>query len=206
VPRQQIEEAVEAFKGEFWQLPPPFSAKKIGGVRAYTLARRHLPVEPKPVRVRVHRLDLERYGEGLVRLSLTCSAGFYVRSLAHDLGQALGCGAFLERLRRTRSGEFSLEDAVPLSVIVAEGTGALARLIPPERLLSRLPCVVLTERGAWRAAHGNGIGEDDVAERVPEEGASPGQERVRLLGPDGMLLGIAEPQHGRLLHPVIVLV
>ena len=102
---------------------------------------------------------------------MVCSSGFYVRSLAHDLGQRLGCGAHLEGLRRTRAGEFTLDDAVPLEAVVVRGRGGLAvarrRLIPMERLLTHLPAVVVSDLGAKRASHGGDLRPEDFAGRPP---------------------------------------
>jgi tRNA pseudouridine55 synthase len=209
IDRETVDAALRGFRGDLWQTPPAFSAKKIDGVRAYALARRRIPVEPRPVRVTVSRLDVIDYREGRLDVRLVCSAGFYVRSFAHDLGVQLGGGAYLERLRRTRSGDFTLEGAAPLDTIEREGPAALARLVPLHLLLPRLPRVILTERGARRAAHGNSVGDEDVVERPSsddEEGATAGAARVRLFDSQGALLAIAEPEPGRLLHPLVVLV
>jgi tRNA pseudouridine55 synthase len=204
---REIEEALPAFRGTFSQMPPPFSAKKIAGTPAYKLARQQKPVELKPVDVTVRELELRGYSEGIAELRLVCSSGFYVRSLAHDLGQRLGCGAHLDGLRRTRVGEFGAEDAVPLDMIVNEGPSAAQRLIPLERLLPELPSVVLSEDGARRASHGNAIGPQDLEARPPSPvGLRPAGARLRLLDRDGGLLGIAEPVAGGFLHPLIVLV
>ncbi|MCA1561053.1 MAG: tRNA pseudouridine(55) synthase TruB [Acidobacteria bacterium] len=127
IARGTIEAALDTFRGTYLQAPPPFSAKKIGGVRAYALARRREPVQPAAVTVSVHRLDLLGVEGTRVELRVVCSAGFYVRSLAHGLGAVLGCGAHLEALRRTRSGEFGLDAAVPLDAIEQAGLAALDR-------------------------------------------------------------------------------
>jgi tRNA pseudouridine55 synthase len=100
--------------GRILQRPPDFSAKKIKGVPAYKLARREQPVELQPVEVEVHRFELTSMEGDLVHFIAEVSAGTYVRSLAHDLGQALGCGAHLATLRRTASGEFSIADAITI--------------------------------------------------------------------------------------------
>src|SRR5919197_1069242 len=112
--REAIEQALDAFRGTLAQQPPAFSAKRIGGRRCYDLAGRGrlhpgegpVAVQPAPVTVIVHRIDLASYDGDTVTLTLDCSAGFYVRSLASDLGRQLGTGAHLTRLRRTRSGSF----------------------------------------------------------------------------------------------------
>jgi len=203
-----IVEAVAAFEGRYLQTPPPFSAKKIGGTPAYKLARQRKPIDVKPVEVSVREIELRSYAGGLAEVRLVCSSGFYVRSLAHDLGQRLGCGAHLEGLRRTRSGEFTLADAVPLEAVAArEGEG----LIPMSRLLTHLPAVVLSELGAKRASHGSDLRPEDLATVAPAAEATSGGEsaaarRLRLLDREGSLLGLAEPREGGLLHPMVVLV
>src|SRR5262245_28502096 len=135
------------FIGTYQQMPPPFSAKKVGGTPAYKLARKQKPVELEPVEVTVRELEVCSVGPDSAELRLVCSSGFYVRSLAHDLGAQLGCGGYLATLRRTRVGEFTAADATPLDVIVAEGRAAADRMMPLERLVAHLPAVVLTEQG-----------------------------------------------------------
>ena len=125
--KRAVREALRAFEGTFLQTPPPFSAKKIGGTPAYKLARQDKPVEIKPVEVTVRELELRGYADGLADVRLVSSSGFYVRSLAHDLGQRLGCGAHLEGLRRTRAGEFTLDDAVALEAVVVGGLAGRQR-------------------------------------------------------------------------------
>src|SRR5262249_9675751 len=112
-----VEEALAGFRGSFEQTPPPFSAKKVSGTRAYRLARSQQPVTLKPVPVRVTTLQLMSLADNLAVVRLVCSSGFYVRSLAHELGQRLGCGAFLESLQRTRAGSFRIETAVELTAV-----------------------------------------------------------------------------------------
>ena len=198
----RIQEALTHFTGSYFQSPPPFSAKKIGGVPAYKLARRQSPVEIRPVQVHVRELRLIAYERGLARVHVACSAGFYVRSLAHDLGGHIGCGAYLERLRRTRAGDFTLEDAVPLAELEREAAGCVRHLVPMRSLLPFLPPVVVNEQGARRAAHGNTLAPADLT----RGGAAPAGAAVRVFDADGTLLGIAEPTDGGLLHPVVVLV
>ena len=203
--REAVAEAAAGFVGSHLQRPPAVSAKKIEGVRAYDLARRQRPAEPAPVRVTVDALEVLSIDGARVRCRIGCSSGFYVRALARDLGEALGCGACLATLRRERHGRFTLADAVPLAGIVQEGADAAARLIPLDALLPELPGVVVTERGARRTAHGNPLDLSDVA---PATGGPPPAPatRIRLLDADGRLLAIAEPDAGGALHPRIVLV
>jgi tRNA pseudouridine55 synthase len=208
-----IAEALPEFIGTYWQMPPPFSAKKIAGVPAYKLARLRKPVDLKPSQVTVREIELCGYQDEVAELRIVCSSGFYVRSLAHDLGERLGCGAYLEALRRTRAGEFTLADAAPLAAIQELGRSALSRLIPVDRLLTNLPSVVLSEQGVRRATHGNALSTADLVNepasvaRVLDAASSRGPApRLRLIDSGGSLLAIAEPVEGGLLHPVIVLV
>jgi tRNA pseudouridine55 synthase len=202
-----MREALAGFLGSHAQLPPPFSAKKIGGTPAYLLARLQKDVELKPANVTVKALELVALKDGLATLRIVSSSGFYVRSLAHDLGQQLGCGAHLESLRRTRAGDFTVAEATPLSVIQAEGLEALARLVPLPSLLSRLPLVVVNQRGAQRAAHGNALAAEDLSESDPAAlAATPESGPIRVVDADGALLAIGERGRGGLLQPLVVLV
>ena len=115
--RQALADALAALTGDHMQMPPVYSAKKIGGRRAYDLARRAEPVALTAAPVRMPRVELLDFGNDRCRVSLTCSAGFYVRSFVRDLGERCGTGACLEALRRTRSGEFTLDEAYPLGAL-----------------------------------------------------------------------------------------
>jgi tRNA pseudouridine55 synthase len=218
-----IESAARAFLGEFDQTPPVYSAKKVGGVAAHRLARRERAVVLAPAHVRLHAIEVLGCEADLVRLRLSCSAGFYVRSLAHDLGVALGCGGHLVQLRRTRAGDFALDAAVPLDHL-ADARAVEAALTPLDRLLPGLPAAGLTPAGAVRATHGQLLGPDDIASMRgardpawsgsaswdPASAGFVGHGPVRLVDPEGHLLGIAEVAgtggSGLSLHPAIVLV
>ena len=212
VTTQDIEPLLADFRGTFLQAPPPYSAKKIGGVAAHRLARRDKAVQPASVEVTVDHLELLGLADGLLRLEATASAGFYVRSLAHDLGQRLGCGAHLESLRRTAAGTLTVDQAVPLERIEADPAAAIDRMIPLERLAPHIPAVQLTEEGARKASHGNSVGPGEIAgpdlsavALAKAEGSGLHAGRVRMLDPTGRLLGIAEATGG-VLRPVVVLV
>lgn len=197
-------EALERFRGTFTQVPPPFSAKKVGGVRAYEAARRARPVALAPIRVTVYDLSLaSREGPG-VELRLVCSAGFYVRSLAHDLGTRLGCGAHLTALRRTASGSVSLEEALPLADLEARPTLAVERLRPLAGMLEWLPGAIVTSEAAAGIGHGRAVPPAGVVRWV---GDPPGEDApVRLLGPGGTLLAVAgKGKKDEALQPTVVL-
>src|SRR6202163_2926782 len=117
--RELLEAALQKFRGPFAQVPPPVSAKKIAGRPAYELTRKQQPVDLKPVNVEVYLLDLLRLEGSEAEIRVHCSAGTYLRSIAHEAGQALGCGAFLKSLRRTASGEFKIESARTLEELAA---------------------------------------------------------------------------------------
>jgi tRNA pseudouridine55 synthase len=203
---EEVLGALDAFRGSFWQTPPPYSAKKIGGVRAYTLARAARPAEPKPVEVSVRELALDSFKEGVVRVRVISSAGFYVRSLAHDLGVRLGCGAFLQALRRTASAGFKLADAVPLEALQAEPARAVDAFVAIDHLLTHLPAAVLSRQGAQRAGHGNAVAGTDISRWLL--GLDGGDTSpIRLLDEAGALIAIARPGvAGGVLHPLVVLV
>jgi tRNA pseudouridine55 synthase len=202
--RAQLDAALTAFHGTFKQTPPAFSAKNIDGARSYTLARRPgmATVLPKPVTVTVERLDVLSFNGESARLSMRVAAGFYVRSLAHDLGAALGMGAVLETLRRTRSGEFDLGQAVPLADVLQASRESLAeRALPFDKLLPDVPAVILREGVPARVKNGLEVGPDDVS-----GGMSGVTGLVRLLGPDGRLVGLAKPgKTPGFLHAAVVL-
>ena len=215
--RNVVEQAIDSFRGTFLQQPPVYSAKKIGGEPSYKLARRaarrgaakepaDVPL-PAPVSVTVHAIELLDVSGEAVRLHVECSAGFYVRVLAHDLGLRLGTGGHLASLRRTRSGDWTLEDAVALSALeTPDGgrTAAESAVVPLERLLPSLPAVVLTPDGARRTVNGCELGPADSLSGFREAADTRG--KVRLVSSRGALIGIGQP--GRtpgLLHPLVVL-
>ena len=198
-----IDEAVAAFRGTYLQRPPVFSAKKIAGDRAYDLARKNAPVRLQPVQVTATALDVIEWAGTTLRLRLVCSAGYYVRALADAIGERLGTGAHLAGLVRTRSGDFTLRDAVGLDIVNRRRDEVAARVVPLAALLPALPAITLTREGASLAARGGFIGPSHVTgSSLPKGG------KVRLFHPDGHLIAIAEPRAGGVagvLHPGIVL-
>jgi tRNA pseudouridine55 synthase len=154
-----LRRVLEEFSGEQEQLPPMYSAKKVGGETLYKHARAGREVERQPVRIRAHlELDgpIERNPDGSVdaRVRVVCSAGTYVRTLAHDVGARLGCGAHLAELRRTRVGRFTLADAATLEAL--EGRVA-ERLVAPADLVAHLATITLSEDEAAAARHGRAV-------------------------------------------------
>ncbi len=199
--RDAVMEALAMLRGDYLQAPPPYSAKRVGGKRAYDLARAERPVQPPSVPVTVSRLELLDLSGDVLALHVTCSAGFYVRSLAYDLGQRLGVGGCLQALRRIRSGEFIADEAVSFEVLASDPHAAAARVLPLERLLPRLPAVTVTAEGEKRVSHGRTV------EPVHLAGLPPARsDWVRVFGPSGVLLALAKPGiPGGSLHPSVVL-
>jgi tRNA pseudouridine55 synthase len=180
--------ALPAYLGRISQRPPAFSAKKIGGQRAYKLARRGRLVTPRPVWVRLSRLELvARTPEGDFELEVHCSSGCYVRSLAVDLGVSLGSAAHVLALRRLACGSLGVDRAVQLDDI-ADTEGVRARLLPPEALPLRLKSVSLDAERARRFCHGL---------EVELERTTPISASLRVLSPSGRLLGVGEPSAPR---------
>jgi tRNA pseudouridine55 synthase len=203
--REAIEAALEEFRGTFVQQPPAFSAKKIDGTRSYKLARAHPapPALPAPASVTAHAIDIVSVDGDFVTLRVECSAGFYVRALAHDLGQRLGVGGHLAGLRRTRSGDFTVEQAISLETVERDPQHAIDAMIPLAEMLPAFASVTLTAEGVLRAVHGRELGPADTERGLAGRASS----FVRLLDQSGQLVGIAEPVGATpLLHPSVVLV
>ena len=204
--REAVECALESLRGSHLQMPPAFSAKKVAGQRAYAMARRAEPVALQPVPVRLMTTDLLEFTGATARVALSCSAGFYVRSLAHAIGEQVGTGACLEALRRTRGGAFDLSHAVTLDDLQRDPTDAAARAVPLERLLLDLPSARLTDEGRNRVSHGQDV---DRAHVWPEDSAcleTHAAEWVRLLDSGGRLLALGTPSRSpHALHPAVVL-
>lgn len=192
--------ALELFRGRFLQVPPPVSAKKINGVPAYKLARKQLPVDLKPVEVEIKRLDVESVTVHNVVLCVTCSAGTYIRSLAHDLGQRIGCGALLSRLRRTRVGEFTIERARTLDELagLASAGRLLEVIIPSSRVLTEFPAEYFDASAEAHIRQGRDF-------RTSPFTVHPGAPFVRALSYSGELIAIGELKIPNLYHPGTVL-
>jgi tRNA pseudouridine55 synthase len=221
-PEAEIDKVLAQFRGSFLQVPPPYSAKKVAGVPAFEKARKNQHVDLQPVTVTVRELQMlptstldHRSSDighrastiehrGLLRLRVAASAGFYVRSLTHDIGKALGCGAHLETLRRTRAGRYRIDDALTLDRLEMEGP---QRLVSPSALLGHMPSVTVTEHGAGRVAHGNPLSPGHLEKRdsPPEPPMAAPGPFFRVLDDAGQLLAVAEPRPGGVLQPVVVL-
>jgi tRNA pseudouridine55 synthase len=204
----EVEAALQPFRGTFEQVPPPHSAKKVAGVRAYAHARAARPVQLQAVAVTVTRLELLEMQGAEASLLVECSAGFYVRSLAHDLGERLGSGAILAALRRTRAGAFTLDHAIDVATLTERPDETMSALISMDGLLPEIPAAHLTPEGVRRARHGQAIRPEDLSPAVsgpawPAASVDP----VRLIDPSGHLVGVARPGAvAGTLHPSLILV
>jgi len=198
--RKSLDAALDQFRGPFEQVPPPVSAKKIGGRPAYELARKHQTVNLKPVPIEVYALDLLRIGGCEAEVRVHCSAGTYLRSIAHAAGQALGCGAFLKSLRRTASGDFKVEQARTLEVLAAlaaEGRIEEA-LVPAAQLLPEFPSEMVDAITAGQIRNGRDF---RVSPFLPRNSS----RYVKAITAHGDLVAIGEARLPHLYHPVLVL-
>jgi tRNA pseudouridine55 synthase len=198
-PADQIEACLAPMRGEIEQTPPPVSAKKVGGVPAYKLARMKQPVELAPVRVSVYELTLLSFEGSRARIRVRCSAGTYIRSIAHQLGLALGCGAHVDELVRTQSGPFRIEQAHTLETLQEfKDAGQLPEaLLPMENLLEEFPAALVDDITATRIRQGRDF-------TISAFGRHGDAHHVRAIGPGGDLVAIGEIVLPRVYHPVVV--
>jgi tRNA pseudouridine55 synthase len=196
---EQIEACLAPMRGEIDQMPPPISAKKIGGVPAYKLARKNQPVELSPVRVSIYELTLLGVDGDRARLRVRCSAGTYIRSIAHDLGLNLGCGAHVEDLVRTASGEFRLEQSHTLEELQSlKSDGRLAQaLLPMADLLPQFPRVGIDDLTSRQIRQGRDFS-------VSPFRANPHAEHVKAIDPAGALVAIGQIALPHVYHPAVV--
>ena len=153
--REQLEEVLEQFRGEILQIPPMYSAIKINGKKLYELARKGREVERPARAVTIKSLEiLGQQGKDLYTIKARCTKGTYIRTLCHDIGQALGCGGCMASLRRTMAAGFTLEDAVTLEEIQAAADPA-ALLLPVDDYFKALPACTIRGKALFRAKNGN---------------------------------------------------
>lgn len=204
----EVEALAVGFRGLIEQMPPPFSAKKIHGVPAYKLARKQKEVELKPVQVEIKEFEILEVEGERVRFRARVGSGTYMRSVAHDMGKALGCGAHLESLRRTTVAEFTLDDAVTLDRLAAgsggpdsgDGPGNEMRsveeiFVHPRKVLPQFPSVTADEMAVARVLSGRTVNLPDLSRA----------RQVKVFAGQRELLAIATRVAGTLFHPKIVL-
>jgi tRNA pseudouridine55 synthase len=192
--RARIDEVLAQFRGPILQVPPMYSALKRDGKAYYEYAREGIVLEREARPVTIHKLDFISYDAPFLKLSVTCSKGTYIRVLGEDIGNALGCGAHLNALRRTQVGALTADGMVTLEALQAHAA-PLSLLAPVDALLSSFPAVELTDELAKRFLQGQrlALGKEDIA--LPAE-----QGRVRVYH-DAKLLGTATLQEYAILAP-----
>jgi tRNA pseudouridine55 synthase len=201
-----VERVFRDFTGRLMQTPPPFSAKRVGGVRAYELARQRKPFALAPVDVEVYALELLSIQGDLVGFAVECSGGTYVRSLAHDIGQRLGCPAHLASLRRTAVAEFTENRAVTLATLAeSDQQGELDTWrVPLEALLPECPALVVRGREEISVRHGRAF---ELAQSFRPEpaGRGPVMTVLKILNAERRLIAVARHVAGSVYHPDLVL-
>lgn len=197
---ESVRELLGSFAGEIDQVPPPVSAKKINGVPAYKLVRQDKPVNLNAVRVSVRSLEATACNGTDVTLLIHCSSGTYVRRIAHDLGERMGCGAHLAALRRTEAGLFRIEQARTLPQLeeMAKAARLEEALIPPSELLPEFPIERVDGPTAGFIRQGRDF-------RVSPFRVRSGAKFVKAIGEDGALVAIGQMVLPNLYHPTLVL-
>jgi tRNA pseudouridine55 synthase len=200
VTAEQIEAALEPMRGEILQTPPPVSAKKVNGVPSYKLARRNEAPELAPVRVTIFELALLSVEGDRARLRVHCSAGTYIRAIAHELGMQVGCGAHVEELVRTQSGPFRIEQGRSLEQLqsLKDEDRLKEALLTGADLLPQYPPVFVDETTATQIRQGRDF-------TVSAFRANAGAEHVKAIGRDGRLIAIGRIALPHVYHPVVVL-
>ena len=191
----QVRDAALPFHGEIEQMPPAFSAKKIGGKPAYKLAREGKPVELKPKTIQIHHFSIDRLDGDTASFAMKVSAGGYVRSVAHELGQALGCGAHLSSLRRTQAGVFTLDQSYSLETLAEMGADLDQALLHPRTLLEEMPCVSGDPLALGKLRNGAQANLADFSDA----------ELVKVFAGQRELVAVAKRIAGTLFQPLMVL-
>jgi len=202
----EVRKALETFVGEIQQIPPMYSSVKKDGVPLYKLARRGEEVEREPRTITIYRAEMHHYAPPEIGIEIACTPGTYVRTLANDLGEKLGCGAHLSGLRRTQSGTFTLDQARLVEDLDALGEAREleGHLIPPDVALG-FPRVALTAAQARKIANGGDLPAADARGEF-ETGPVPRPgDRFSAMSPAGELLAILELRPDRKLQPLRVL-
>lgn len=188
------------FEGTLRQVPPPVSAKKVGGRKAYELARKNIEVKLEAVEVTIHSLELLSVTGPEIQIRLHCSGGTYVRAIAHELGIQAGCGAHLKQLRRVRSGLFDISQSRALEQLqTLSNEGRLTEaMVPAAELLPEFPIERLDQLTEGQVRQGRDF-------RVPPFRTAPNAPTVKMVSESGDLIGIAEQRLPNVYHPSVVL-
>ncbi len=195
VSKAQLDSALAAFRGEINQVPPMHSALKKDGQPLYKLARMGVEVERKARQVNIRRLEATTLAANMLQIFVRCSKGTYIRTLAEDIGESLGCGAHLASLRRVETGNLSLERATSLERLESlDLAGRTELLLPVDTLVAELPKIELGDIAAQRFQQGQ---ETDM----PDQCLQPAQGQVRVYAPLGRFLGLGLVVPGKRLQP-----
>ena len=188
---EKIKETVLSFKEQCWQTPPLYSAIKYKGKKLYQYARKKEEIEVRKRRVEIKVIEVKEIKLPYIVIKVTCSKGTYIRSLAYDIGEKLGCGAHLFSLCRTRVGPFELKDVYELEGVkrATNGNGILRILVPWEQVLGNLPAIVVTEEFKTKIKNGPELKREDIISI--EKGFSP-REKIGLKDREGTILAIGE--------------
>jgi tRNA pseudouridine55 synthase len=192
----ELRELAVRFRGEIDQVPPVYSAKKINGVPAHKLARAGVEVPVKAARITIHRFELTSLEGDVAAFAMEVSAGGYVRSVAHELGQLAGCGAHLASLRRTRAGVFTLAEAITVEQLKQASAEEIPGLLPhPRTLLPEMPCVTVDDQVAGRLRNGMQV-------NLPDFSSAP---LVKVFVSPTELIAIVRRVAGTLMQPSVVM-
>ena len=194
---ERIQDALSNFQGEILQIPPMFSAIKINGNRLYNLARSGVEVPREPRKVNVYDIELLDYSCPIVKLRIKCGKGFYVRSLANDLGSILGCGAIIQALTRTKSGPFEIENAITLDEAEENFVNKEFNnmIIPLDVAVNHLPIVNVTHEEANDLSNGKKIFSTEDSSIFSDSNSF---SRYRVYDPKGLFVGIVRDEKNSL--------
>jgi len=211
--RDKLLEEMKKFEGEIFQVPPIFSAKKFMGKPLYTLARENKEVKLAPSKIFIHFFHLKNYNSPIIDFEVKCSSGTYIRSIAHDLGQILGCGGHISKLVRISSGNFNLKDSFQLEKIMELTLeGKIEEfLLPLKTLLPEIPKVIVKNTGLTLVKNGNMIFPENIL-KVSSLGLSTIESKkeirniYKIVSSDGKLLALAKSiDENNCFHPFLVI-
>ncbi len=209
--RDNILEEMRKFEGEILQVPPVFSAKKFRGKPLYVLARENKEVKLVPSKISIYFFHLKNYNPPIIDFEVKCSSGTYIRSLAHDLGQSLGCGAHISQLVRISSGNFNLKDSFQLEKIeklTLEGKTE-EFILPLKTLLPEIPKVIVNDTGLSLVKNGNIIFPENILKvsSLPLSITESKKEKIyKIFSSDGSLLAFAKRiNENNCFHPFFVI-
>lgn len=199
--REQIEEAVYSFQGDYEQIPPMYSAIKVNGKKLYELARKGQEVERKARCVRIDEIEILKIQLPVVQIRVVCSAGTYIRTLCDDIGKMLGCGAAMKSLQRTRVGSFFIEDAITIDEVkgLVQDGGLENKIISVDAMFNNLRAISVDDAYFKQLQNGNRL----TLEMIRESGSFEDDERARIYSEQGVFFGIYRyEQSAGALNPV----